>query len=141
MSRTFISSFRICYDEPSQLMKRGLAISIYPYAHSHICTRTDTHTHRYTRKSTFVHCTEVSMHSEMWKMINIKLPFQAYGVNSSIYFWGKKKKNNLGTETFHLGYCLKWFVLRNLWSSSQAIKSYEILLNPETIVNLLRDHG
>lgn len=140
MSRTFISSFRICYDELSQLMERGLTLSIY------LCTLTHMHMHRYTRKSTFVHCTEVSMHSEMWKMINIKLPFQASGVNSSIYFWGKKKQNkNLGTETFHLGYCLKWFVLRNLpinlWSSSQAIKSYEILLNPETIVNLLRDHG
>ena len=30
------------------------------------------------------------MHSETQKMINIKLPFQVYGVNSSISFWGKK---------------------------------------------------
>ena len=29
------------------------------------------------------------MHSETQKMINIKLPFQVYGVNSSISFWGK----------------------------------------------------
>ena len=60
------------------------------HTYAYVRARTHTHTHTHTHTSTLVHCTEVSMHSETQKMINIKLPFQVYGVNSSISFWGKK---------------------------------------------------
>lgn len=93
------------------------------------CARPGTGAHAHTRapKSTFVHCTKVSMPSAMWKMINIKLPFQAYGVNSSIYFWGKKI---LGTESFHLWDCLEWFVFGKFtYKSIWFIPSHKVVWN------------
>lgn len=65
-------------------------------------------------------------------MINIKLPFQAYGVNSSISSWGKKK---FLVETFHIYYFLELFVLGNLpinrFTSFQVVIQYDVLVNPE----------